>query len=489
MVKLAQIGRGIGWSTISVVVIAASQLGFMAIMARLLTPADFGLVAVAGISLRFATYFAQLGVGPAIIQKSTLLDEDIAAGNAVSLGLGLVFTCVAIFAAPAAEWFFEMPKLANVTRALALSFLIASLGTVAAALLRRRMRFKPVAIIEIIAYIGGYGVIGLTCAYAGFGVWALVIAAISQGLISAFGSVLVVGRECLQLRHGRAARSHFLAFGTKYSLIGFVEFLSFNLDSIIVGKLVGLAPIGQYNRAMLLANLPVQQPVGILTRVLHPGLSQWQGDADKFRSGVQGAMLVVGLYAFVVSGFISTMASDIVAVLLGSGWQLAAEVLVVLALGAGPFCISNVAGVTMDAQAALRPKLLLQSSMLALLLVSMLLLVPRFGVIGAAWAMVLIEWLRMGAYLFLFYRQTLLDKPTLCMVAGVPCAILFTVLLIVPLVMGSFGGQAHLLRLMVGGSVSALCALLILLFCRRRLADLSASRALIKRFPGVQRVL
>lgn len=410
MISDARFGRSIGWGTISVLVIAASQLIFMAAMARLLSPADFGLVAMAGISLRFATYFAQLGVGPAIIQKPELTNHDIGAATAVSVLLGGVFTVASIIAAPLAEIFFDMPNLSNVTQVLALGFLLNSFGIVALALLRRHLRFKALAVVEITAYVVGYGAIGLVCALNGLGVWSLVIASLTQMATMVFLSIWIVGFDGFHFRHKKSDRQHFLSFGKKYSAIGFIEFLSFNVDSIVVGKLTGQTSAGYYNRAMLLANLPVQQPVGVLTKVLLPSLSRIQGDKDSYNLAVQTAMIVVGFYAFTASAFISSSAGDVVAIILGKKWDDAAPILSVLALGAGPFCISNVAGVSVDARALLRSKLILQGSMLVLMLFLMVVMVPPFGVIGAAFSLVFVEWIRMVVYLILFNQWGVVDK-------------------------------------------------------------------------------
>lgn len=488
MTKIAQIGRSLGWSTISVAVIAGSQLVFMAVMGRLLSPSDFGLVAMAGLSLRFATYFAQLGVAPAVIQKADLSDDDVAAGFAVSMVLGAGFTAVAVIAAPLAESFFDMPRLAQVIRVLAASFFVTSVGIVPNALLRRAMRFKSLALIEIFAYLAGYGLVGLGCAWAGYGVWALVAAALAQAFFTAFGSLFVAGVKRLKLKHSQMARAHFLAFGSKYSLIGFVEFISFNVDSIIVGKIVGQSPVGQYNRAMLLANLPVQQPVSVLTRVLLPSLAQAQTEPEKFRIGVQVSMMAVGFYAFLVSGIISVSAQDIVAILLGPQWGLAAEVLVVLALGAGPYCISNVAGITMDARAMLRPKLVLQSAMLIFLAGMMLLLTPRYGVLGAAWALVATEWLRMFIYLIMFIKQGLLNLRFIGIAVGFPVTILMMILAVIGQVVSSWLRGPHILNLLIGSALGLLIAMVVIIGARPLFAGLPAIQALVYRIPKLGRI-
>ena len=96
MTKLTSLASGVGWGTLSIVAVTMFQLVFMAVMARLLEPADFGLVAIANVSLRFFSYFAQMGIAPTLIQKESLSDGDIRTALALSMGVS-VFSLVGVF--------------------------------------------------------------------------------------------------------------------------------------------------------------------------------------------------------------------------------------------------------------------------------------------------------------------------------------------------------------------------------------------------------
>lgn len=385
--SLSKALHGIGWGGLSTVVNVLFQLVFMAVMARLLDPVHFGLIAIANVMLRFLTYFAQLGVGPALIQKPELMDGDVRAALSMSLGISALCTVIAIIAAPFIADYFAMPMLEPVIQALSVNFLLGGLSAVSLSLLRREMRFKHIAIIESSSYVLGYGLVGIILAYLGFGVWALVGAVLSQSTLSALLAYLF-SRHDFGWRHHKQQRAHFFKFGARYSLIGFIEFLSGSLDSLIVGKFFGTSAAGIYGRASLLTQLPVQQPANIITRALFPVISRL-GDQRQIAS-LQVSVLVLGSYALAVSLGIIAAAPDIVTVLLGDKWLEAIPVVQILALAVAPQYLAHLIGVTLDAMGALKPKLRIQAGVLALQIVAFSLMVP-YGMQGIAGAIVLAE--------------------------------------------------------------------------------------------------
>ena len=394
MSNLKKLASGIGWGTFSTITVTGFQLVFMAVMARLLEPTDFGLVAVANVCLRFFSYFAQMGTGPAIIQKPNLEEGDIAAALSVSLGISLLFFILVQAVAPVFEYFYQMPQLGNIIRALSLNFIIGGFSAVSLGLLQRNTAFKSLAIIDVISYVIGYGIVGLTAAYYDFEVWALVAAFMTQMTITALLSYAIAGYP-LNFSHTKSQRHHFFSYGGRYSLIGFIEFLSSNLDALLIGKLMGAAPAGFYNRALLLANLPVQQPANILTKALFPILSSLSNQHDKQAISFQLSTLLVGSYAFAVSAGIYVAASDIVIVLLGNKWLDSIPLLQMLSWSIGPLYISHVAGVTLDSMNKLRLKMRIQITMLILLIALLAWLAPTGTTLTIAIAVVITEWLRL----------------------------------------------------------------------------------------------
>ncbi|MBA2316202.1 MAG: oligosaccharide flippase family protein [Euzebyales bacterium] len=172
------------WTYGSYAASAVVQIGYTAAMARLLVPEDFGLVAMAALFLRFGGYFAQMGVGQALIQKAELDDEDIRTGFTSSVLLGAGMSAVFFAGAPAAALLFDSARVVPVAQVLALSFLLQGAGITAESLLRRQLRFKTLALVEVVSSVLGYMAVGLAFAVAGAGVWSLVAAGLAQAALA-----------------------------------------------------------------------------------------------------------------------------------------------------------------------------------------------------------------------------------------------------------------------------------------------------------------
>ena len=403
MSKIATLIYGVRWGTVSLIIITLFQLIFMAVMARLLDPADFGLVAIANVALRFYSYFSQMGIAPALIQKETLSDGDIRAALALSLGISGFFFLLAFFTAGLVERFFEMDYLALVMQVLAVNFIVFGFSAVSLGLIRRNKAFKALAVIEIISYVLGYGVIGLGAAYFGAGVWSLVAALLTQMVVAAVLSYSVI-RFPVRFKHTSEQRSHFISYGGRYSIIGFIEFLSANIDAVIIGKFMGATSAGYYSRALLLANLPVQQPTSILTKVLFPIMSSMSNQHDKQSISVQLSMLIIGCYAFSVGFGVSVAAPDIVLVLLGDKWLESIPVLQVLAYSVGPIYMSNVIGVTLDSMGKLSTKLRIQFTVFTLLAVLLFFAASTGDVVSIAMAVVAAFCVRLSLMVWVVVR-------------------------------------------------------------------------------------
>ena len=389
----------------------------MAVMARLLSPADFGLIAIANVSLRFFTYFAQMGIAPALIQKPTLDDADIRAALAISMAISGFFFLIAMCSAALLERFFAIPNLGLVTQVLAFNFVVTGFSSVSAGLMRRNNSFKQLALIEILSYVLGYGLVGIIAANLGAGVWALVAAFMTQSGLTALLSYLVT-RHSLQLRHSQSQRKHFLSYGGRYSLIGFVEFLTSNIDALVIGKVLGQTSAGIYNRALLLANLPVQQPANVLTRVLFPIMSSIGNEHQKQSCSLQLGMLLVGCYAFAVSSGIFAAAPLIVKVLLGDAWADAIPILKILALSVGPIYVSHVISVTLNSLNQLQKKLNVQLIAIALMISLVLLATHYKSLEYMAAAVVATEWCRLIMMIHLISKTLNITKNELLKIFG-----------------------------------------------------------------------
>jgi len=394
--------HGLKWSYISTITNAVLQIGFTAVMARLLEPRAFGLVAMAGVVLRFGSYFAQMGVAQALIQKKDISNEDIRAAFTSTLILGLLFFALAWAIAPFAIYIFDNSEVIPVIRVMAFSFVLTGLSTTALSLLRRNLKFRSLAIIEISSYALGYGGVGVRLAYSGFGVWSLVVAALSQSALSAILSYLF-SRHDVSFMFFWKYYKELYSFGSRVSIISFFEFIGSNLDTLAIGHFLGANLLGIYNRAFMLVNLPIYYLTTSFSRVLFPSFSRIQLEIQRLKKAYLSAITLIAALIIPVCIGIMVASREIVLLILGEKWSAAIPVLQILAIAVPISMLSHFGGIVCDATANLNSKFIMQVTYV-ILLVILFFFFRRFGLTGFATAIVVGELLRNSAYLYLMKR-------------------------------------------------------------------------------------
>lgn len=391
--------HGLKWSYLSTVTTSILQIGFTAIMARLLDPTAFGLIAMAGVILRFGSYFAQMGVGSALIQRKDISDEEIRAAFTSSICLGMLFFFLVWFLAPLAIYIFNNQKLIPIIRVMALSFVITGLSTTALSLLRRDLEFRSLAITEILSYVLGYGMIGITMAYNGFGVWSLVAGALSQSALLAIFSYLF-SRHTLSFIYRWQYYKPLYSFGGRVSVISFFEFLGSNLDTLAIGNFIGATSLGIYNRAFMLVNLPAQYLTSSFSRVLFPSFSRIQKEIERLKKAYLSTIMVFSAILLPTCVGIAVASQEIVLLILGEKWIAAIPVLQILAIAASFSLLSHFGGIFCEATATLNIKLLIQIIYVIILGV-LFFMMKDFGISEFAMALAIAEFIRFIAYLFI----------------------------------------------------------------------------------------
>ncbi len=403
MSLVAKTLSGMRWTTLAMATNVGFNLGYTAVMARLLAPSAFGLIAMARIAIRFLSYFAQLGVSPALVQKPELSERDIRAALTLSVGINASLFALMWLLAPLAGSFFGNPEVTPILRGLSAAFLLSGFSVISLGLLRRNLKFKQLAVVEIASYVLGYGAVGIGSALNGFGVWSLVFAVIGQEAITLAASYAFV-RHSLRPVFAWADLRHFLHYGGKYSVIGFLEYIGANVDSLLIGRWYGETALGFYNRAQMLVKLPMHHIGNAITKVLFPVLSSAQNDKQKMARAYLAGWVLIGSLAASVSLALIPAASDAVLTLLGPQWTAAIPVVEIAAL-AVPFAFLTVlSGIVCDAQGLLWPKLAIQLLTLAALAVAIYYLRGK-GVTGFAWAMVIAEAFRLTLYIGLHFSR------------------------------------------------------------------------------------
>lgn len=403
MSLVAKALNSVRWTAVATATNVGFNLAYTAIMARLLTPAAFGLVAMAQIAIRILGYFAKLGIMPALVQKPDLSERDIRAALTLSVAVNALLFGLMWLLAPLAGAFFDSESVVPILRGLSAMFVFSGFSAVSIGLLRRRLMFRQLAVLEVVSYICGYGCVGIAAALAGMGAWSLVFAAIGQEAV-----MVIIGyaytRHSLRPTLSREALSHFLRFGTQYSVIGFLEYIGSNVDSIVVGRWFGEAQLGIYSRALLLVKLPSYHVGTSINKVLLPVLSSAQHDKEKLAGAYLVGWVLVGSLAGAISISLIPAADDLVLTLLGEQWRAAVPIVQIAAFAVPFDFLTQVSGILCDAQGELRPKLRIQFATLTIVAIAMYYLLPQ-GVVGIATAMVIAEGCRLAMYLSLHSRR------------------------------------------------------------------------------------
>jgi lipopolysaccharide exporter len=380
---------GLGWSGGTLVTTIGLQLIYTAVISRLLEPSEFGIMASALVGLRFVTYFSRFGLGSAIIQRPTLEAEDEATAIRLAVGLGCLAGMVTVAVSPLLERLVQVPDTAVVMRWMAIAVLLGTIGVIPEAVLRRRMSFRVLGAVQIASYVMGYLVVGVMGARAGWGVWSLVAANITQ-----VTSMLVLNFAAARVRVGGrfvvASAKSMVRFGGVVSVTGFLEFISSALDTLAVGRYGGAAGVGQYSRATLIVALPVEQATTATSRVLMPSLSRVQSEPARFAPAVTTLMGLLSVVVMLPAAMIAAASPSLVRWLLGPGWEQAASLVPYVAVASGVALLTHTPAVAAEARGAVDRKLVIQSASLATtatLLAAVIALGPTVERIAMAWAL------------------------------------------------------------------------------------------------------
>ena len=244
--------------------------------------------------MRFVTYFAQMGVGAALVQKPELTHDDVRAGFTSSMLLGVAACLVVVAAAPLATILFPHPQVVPVVRVMAIDFVLNGATITSFALLRRRLAFKALAVADTLTYIVGYGAVSIVLAALGFGVWSLVIGALAQGALTVVAYYALTLHSVKPLFRWSVYRTLY-SYGARISVIQFLEFFTYNMDTMWAGHFFSTAELGIYTRSFTLVSLPNQYVATSFTRVLFPAFSRIQTERERLKNAYLPAITVAAI--------------------------------------------------------------------------------------------------------------------------------------------------------------------------------------------------
>ena len=298
------------------------------ILARLLSPSDYGITALPVIFFCIAYIIAGSSFSTAMIRKPDLKEEDISTAFYYSTAVGFVFYVILFIASPWIADFYEAPVLNPLIRVSALVFIYSPLGTPQDIILQRRLDFKTPAKISVICTVIS-GTVGITMAYLGYGVWSLTISGMISGFVGLCMKLSIV-RWFPKTGWSKESFHYLWGFGNKLMSASLLNTVYENITPIIIGKFFSLSDLGVYNRANNYAKLPSQNATGVIQSVSFPVLSKIQEDEESLSNNYRKVLKLSAFVVFPVMMLLAALAHPLIILMLTKKWEACVILLQIL---------------------------------------------------------------------------------------------------------------------------------------------------------------
>jgi len=295
------------------------NLGYIMVLARLLVPQDFGLVAMVTTVTGFLRIFQDAGLSMATVQRQEITHAQVSNLFWVNVSVGGVTTLLVAASAPVVAWFYREPRLVGITLVLSITFVLTSSAVQHFALLNRQMRFRVIAVIEILSMLAGY-LIAIGMALSGCSYWALVGANVAQIAIKL---VLVwsISRWRPRLPSRNTQTWPLLSFGANITAGSLMYQFARGADNLLIGRFFGAAAVGLYSRAFILVMRPLENMIVPIDAVLVPALSRIQSQHDRYRRIFLQVFETIALIGFLFAGLLLALSYPLTLAVLGPKWE------------------------------------------------------------------------------------------------------------------------------------------------------------------------
>jgi O-antigen/teichoic acid export membrane protein len=300
------------------------NLGGLVVLARVLTPEDFGLIAMVSAVIGFVRIFRDAGLPTATVQREGITHAQVSnlfwINALISAGIGLVL----VVASPLVAWFYGEPRLVGITVALCLGGVMSGLTGQHMALLSRQMRFGAVARIDI-ASLGGGLVVGVAMSLLRCRYWSLVGMNLATAVIGLWLAWSACGWRPQRPTRGSGI-STLITFGFNLTAGGFVYSMARGIDSVLIGRIYGADLLGLYSRASAMLARPLEQFVGPVEAVFVPAFSRLQGQEARYRRVFLLVYEALALIGALFTGLLLGLAHPMTLVVLGHNWEAASTI-------------------------------------------------------------------------------------------------------------------------------------------------------------------
>jgi O-antigen/teichoic acid export membrane protein len=312
--------------------ISVLRIASITVLARLILPEDFGLLAMVTAFTVFAERFKDFGLADSTVQAKMINHDQISALFWINIAICAGISLILAFLAKPIAWFYEEPRLVAVSIVIASTFFFSGLVIQHHALLRRQLRFGTISLIMLSSTVFSI-IVAILLAYYGFGYWALVAREFSRAVFMVIGTWVAI--PWLPTRpEGKVGIGKFLSFGKNITGFNMVHFFSRSLDKIVIGKLNGPSWVGIYTNAYQLISLPVGQIQYAVNAIALPALSALQNEPKEFRDYFLKMVHIVSFISMPVVVFLAVFADVIVELILSSKWKDAVPIFRLLSIGA-----------------------------------------------------------------------------------------------------------------------------------------------------------
>jgi teichuronic acid exporter len=309
---------GVYWLTVVKIVSQVISWAITIYVMRVLSPSDYGLMAMAWVYMGFIALFNEVGLGAAIIQRKDLSQDDLSSICWGVFAINLALCLLALLSATLVADFYEEPRVADVLRVASIGFIIRGVSLVPSSILARELAFSKQSQTDLIANVSG-AMATLWLATAGFGVWSLVWGLLVQDIARTLLSFFFYPWKP-NLSFSLSKIKGLVQFGAKVAMTRVLWYLSANADVLIAGKMLGKTQLGFYSVATQLASIPVDKMVSTITQVAFPALSKVQDDPSMLRRYFLKIVKVVAFAMFPACWGIYLVADSAVPLFLSEKW-------------------------------------------------------------------------------------------------------------------------------------------------------------------------
>ncbi len=380
-----------GWQFLSTGLNTGLQMVTSIVLARLLMPKDFGIVAMATMVTGLAGVFSNLGLGQALVQRREVTDEHTRSAFWGTLVMGLLLCGLVILAAPWVGVYFHEPRMVPVLKLISLTFVLSPFAVVPRSLLQRDLDFRTPFFAGLASSVA-YGGAGITMALLGYGYWSLVGASLVSGFVSTVALCLLT-RYTPPLIPTFRGIADLYGFGVGVTGVGLLTYLASQVDYFAIGRRLNAAALGLYTRAFTLVTMPVSTLAGVLYPVLFPAFSNLQSDLPRLRSAYGRVVTSITLIGYPMLALLGVCAPELIPVVLGEQWSGAVVPTQIMALMGWVMLIGNPAGAAIKAVGKVYLEWWIQVARIVILAPAVW-FATQWGIVGVAWAV-------LGVYLIL----------------------------------------------------------------------------------------